>query len=76
MSIEDKAEEYRSDTFGTQFGRDIAMAFGEGIKWILDKAINFIKQHDGEKVVCYTEDKTDNFIYRFRKAITEESVNS
>ena len=27
MSIEEKAEEYRSDTFGTPFRNDIKMAF-------------------------------------------------
>ena len=30
MNIEEKAKEYRSNTFGTPFSNDIAMAFSEG----------------------------------------------
>ena len=43
MTIKEKAEEYRRDTFGTQFGRDIAMAFSEGSEWMLEKAIEWLK---------------------------------
>lgn len=39
MTIKEKAEEYRSETFGTTFGDDIAMAFSEGAKWMLEKAV-------------------------------------
>ena len=39
MTINEKAEEYRSDIFGTPFGRDIKMAFSEGAEWMLEKAI-------------------------------------
>ena len=41
MTIEQKAEEYRSNTFGTQFSNDIAIAFNEGAKWILEKACEY-----------------------------------
>ena len=43
MTIEQKAEEYRSNTFGTPFGNDIAMAFSEGAKWMLEKACEYIR---------------------------------
>lgn len=39
MTIKEKAEEYRNDIFGTPFGDDIAMAFSEGAKWMLEKAV-------------------------------------
>lgn len=45
MTIEEKAEEYRSDTFGTPFGDDIAMAYSEGANWMLEKAINWLQDH-------------------------------
>ena len=41
MSIEEKAKEYRSNTFGTPFSNDIAMAFSEGAKWMLGKACEY-----------------------------------
>ena len=41
MSNEEKAKEYRSNTFGTPFSNDIAMAFNEGAKWILEKACEY-----------------------------------
>ena len=43
MTIEEKAKEYSSDTFGTPFGDDIAMAFSEGAKWMLEKAMTLIE---------------------------------
>ncbi len=43
MTIKEKAEEYRSDTFGTPFGDDIAMAFSEGANWMLEKAMALIE---------------------------------
>ena len=45
MSIEEKAKEYRSNTFGTPFSNDIAMAFSEGAKWMLEKAIYWLQEH-------------------------------
>ena len=43
MSIEEKAEEYRSDTFVTPFRNDIKMAFSEGAQWMLEKAFEWFK---------------------------------
>ena len=43
MNIEEKAKEYRSNTFGTPFSNDIAMAFSEGAKWMLEKACEYIR---------------------------------
>ena len=43
MNIEEKAKEYRSNTFGTPFSNDIAMAFSEGAKWMLEKACEYMK---------------------------------
>ena len=43
MSIEEKAKEYRSNTFGTPFRDDIAMAFSEGAEWMLEKACEYIR---------------------------------
>ena len=43
MSIEEKAEEYRSDIFGTPFRNDIKMAFSEGAQWMLEKSSEWIK---------------------------------
>lgn len=41
MSIEEKAKEYRSNTFGTPFSSDIAMAFSEGgLNGCLKKPVN------------------------------------
>lgn len=45
MTIEEKAKEYRSDTFGTPFGNDIEMAFSEGAEWMLEKAIDWLQYH-------------------------------
>ena len=45
MTIEQKAKEYRSDTFGTPFRNDIAMAFSEGAEWMLEKAIDWLQYH-------------------------------
>ena len=42
MSIEEKAEEYRSNTFGTPFKNDIKMAFSEGAQWMLKKVLDYI----------------------------------
>ena len=52
MSIEEKAEEYRSDTFGTPFRNDIEMAFSEGAQWmqseLIEKAIEWFKHQKEE----------------------------
>lgn len=45
MNIEEKAKEYRSNTFGTPFGNDIAMAFSEGAEWMLEKAAYWLQEH-------------------------------
>ena len=45
MNIEEKAKEYRSNTFGTPFSNDIAMAFSEGANWMLEKAIDWLQEH-------------------------------
>lgn len=45
MTIEEKAEEYRRDTFGTPFGKDIAMAFKDGAEWMLEKATEWLKNN-------------------------------
>ena len=52
MLIEEKAEEYRSDTFVTPFRNDIKIAFNEGAKWIqselIEKAIKWFKHQKEE----------------------------
>ena len=48
MNIEEKAKEYRSNTFGTPFSNDIAMAFSEGANWMLEKAIDWLQEHVNE----------------------------
>ena len=48
MSIEEKAEEYRSNTFGTPFKNDIEMAFSEGAQWMLEKVIEWFKYQKEE----------------------------
>ena len=45
MSIEEKAEEYRSNTFGTPFRNDIKMAFSEGAQWMFEKAVKWLKEN-------------------------------
>ena len=52
MSIEEKAEEYRSNTFGTPFRNDIEIAFIEGAQWmqseLIEKAIEWFKHQKEE----------------------------
>lgn len=52
MSIEEKAEEYRSNTFGTPFRNDIKMAFIEGAQWtqseLIEKALKWFKRQKEE----------------------------
>lgn len=70
MSIEEKAEEYRSDTFGTQFGNDIAMAFSEGAEWMLEKACGYIRS---QYPVHYQEwyELAEEHVKQFKKAMEE-----
>ena len=67
MSIEEKAEEYRSDTFGTPFKNDIKMAFSEGAQWMLEKAIEWFKHQKEEIGISWFDD----YEIRFRKAMEE-----
>ena len=67
MSIEEKAEEYRSDTFGTPFRNDIEMAFSEGAQWMLEKAIEWFKHQKEEIGISWLDD----YEIRFRKAMEE-----
>ena len=67
MSIEEKAEEYRSDTFGTPFRNDIKMAFSEGAQWMLEKAIEWFKHQKEEIGISWFDD----YEIRFRKAMEE-----
>ena len=70
MSIEEKAEEYRSDTFGTPFGSDIAMAFSEGAEWMLEKACGYIRS---QYPVHYQEwyELAEEHVKQFKKAMEE-----
>ena len=75
MTIEEKAKEYRSDTFGTPFGNDIEMAFSEGAKWMLEKAIYWLQEHvndylfdDGTPDRPWLKCKSDMFD-AFKKAV-------
>ena len=77
MSIEEKAKEYRSNTFGTPFSNDIAMAFSEGAKWMLEKAIYWLQEHindylfdDGTPERPWLKCKSEMFD-AFKKAMEE-----
>ena len=71
MSIEEKAKEYRSDTFGTPFKNDIKMAFSEGAQWmqseLIEKALKWFK-HQKENIEISS---FDDYEIRFRKAMEE-----
>ena len=71
MSIEEKSEEYRSDTFGTPFKNDIKMAFSEGAQLmqseLIEKALEWFK-HQKEKIGIFS---FDEFEIKFRKAMEE-----
>ena len=67
MSIEEKAEEYRSDTFGTPFRNDIKMAFSKGAQWMLEKALKWFKHQKEEIGISWFDD----YEIRFRKAMEE-----
>ena len=70
MSIEEKAKEYRSNTFGTPFSNDIAMAFSEGAKWMLEKACEYIRS---QYPVHYQEwyELAEERVKQFKKAMEE-----
>lgn len=70
MNIEEKAKEYRSNTFGTPFSNDIAMAFSEGAKWVLEKACEYIRS---QYPVHYQEwyDLAEERVKQFKKAMEE-----
>ena len=67
MSIEEKAEEYRSDIFGTPFRNDIEMAFSEGAQWMFEKALEWFKHQKEEIGISWFDD----YEIRFRKAMEE-----
>ena len=67
MLIEEKAEEYRSDTFGTPFRNDIKMAFSKGAQWMLEKVLEWFKHQKEEIGISWFDD----YEIRFRKAIEE-----
>ena len=70
MTIKEKAEEYRSNTFGTPFGDDIAMAFSEGAEWMLEKACEYMRS---QYPVHYQEwyELAEERVKRFKKAMEE-----
>lgn len=70
MSIEEKAKEYRSNTFGTPFGNDIAMAFSEGAKCMLEKACEYKRS---QYPVHYQEwyELAEERVKQFKKAMEE-----
>ena len=70
MSIEEKAKEYRSDTFGSPFKNDIEMAFSEGAQWMLEKSAEWIKN---KIPMPYLEWVTfaEEIAKQFRKAMEE-----
>ena len=73
MSVEEKAKEYRSNTFGTPFSNYIAIAFSEGAKWMLEKACEYIKNQYPAYYQDYQEwvELVDEYVKRFKKAMEE-----
>ena len=73
MTIEQKAEEYRSNTFGTPFGNDITMAFSEGAEWMLEKACEYIKNQYPAHYQDYQEwvELVDEYVKQFKKSMEE-----
>lgn len=70
MNIEEKANEYRSNTFGTSFDNDITMAFSYGAKWMLEKACEYIRN---QYPVHYQEwyELAEERVKQFKKAMEE-----
>ena len=71
MSIKEKSEEYRSNTFGTPFRNDIKTAFIEGAQWmqseLIEKALEWFKHQKEEIGISWFDD----YEIRFRKAMEE-----
>ena len=70
MSIEEKAKEYRSNTFGTPFSNDIAMAFSEGAKRKHEKSCEYKRS---QYPVHYQEwyELAEERVKQFKKAMEE-----
>lgn len=70
MNIEEKAKEYHSNTFGTPFSNDIAVAFSDGAKWMLQKACEYIRS---QYPVHYQEwyELAEKRVKQFKKAMEE-----
>ena len=70
MTIKEKAEEYRSNIFGTLFGDNIAMAFSEGAEWMLEKACEYMRS---QYPVHYQEwyELAEERVKQFKKAMEE-----
>lgn len=70
MTINEKAEEYRSDIFGTSFGRDIKIAFSEGAECMLEKACEYKRS---QYPVHYQEwyELAEERVKQFKKAMEE-----
>lgn len=70
MNIEEKAKEYHSNTFRTPFSNDIAVAFSDGAKWMLQKACEYIRS---QYPVHYQEwyDLAEERVKQFKKAMEE-----
>ena len=73
MSIEEKAKEYRSNTFGTPFSNDIAMAFSEGAEWMLEKACEYMRSQYPAHYQDYQEwiELADEYVKQFKKTMEE-----
>lgn len=72
MTIKEKAEEYRSDTFRTPFGDDIAMAYSEGAEWMLNKLCDWIENQMIENLTpCMGINCIGLTIEQIRKAMEE-----
>lgn len=78
MTIDEKAEAYAGmnephpqDLFTMAVINGLHDGFKAGAEWMLEKAVNFIRQHDSKMIVCHTEDNNDSFITQFKKAMEE-----
>ena len=73
MTIEEKAKEYRRNTFGTPFGNDIAMAFSEGAEWMLEKACEYMRSQYPAHYQDYQEwiELADEYVKQFKKTMEE-----
>lgn len=73
MTIEEKAKEYRCNTFGTPFGNDIKMAFSEGAEWMLEKACEYMRSQYPAHYQDYQEwiELADEYVKQFKKTMEE-----